>query len=143
MSMTIQQAIDYLSVKYKSSMTCYHQAVDMRLYKAAEVHRRDFEATQIALETLREKAEREDPRPLTPDELRQMIGQPVWTVGVYLDGDTWAGWDIVDGFDNDGVTFGYSTEKPEWWAYDLRDQDGRLFGCAWVAYRHKPKEVQE
>lgn len=93
------------------------------------------------IEALNEKAERENPRPLTPEELRGMIREPVWTVGVSFNGGTWAGWDIIDGADDDGVIFGYSTEKHDWWDYDLRDPGGRLFDCAWLAYRHKPKEV--
>lgn len=99
------------------------------------------EAVSAGIAALLEKAEREDPKPLTIDELGQMNGEPVWTVGVSSNGGTWAGWDIIESVDDDGCFFGYSTEKKEWWAYNLRDLSGSICGCAWVAYRHKPKEV--
>lgn len=82
--------------------------------------------------------------PLTPEELLEMVGQPVWTVGVsFTDDGKWEMWDIVDGIDKDGITFGYSTESREWWNYNLRDEQGKLLGCAWTCYRKPQKEVQE
>lgn len=88
-----------------------------------------------------EKAERENPKPLTLDELRDMDGEPVWTVGVSSTTDgSWGMWDIIESVDDDGVCFGYSTEHTEWWNYNLRNDDGTLCGCAWTAYRNKPKE---
>lgn len=35
-------------------------------------------ASKAALEALKEKRERENPKPLTVEELRGMIGEPVW-----------------------------------------------------------------
>lgn len=82
--------------------------------------------------------------PLTPEELLEMVGQPVWTVGVSCTDDgNWAMWDIVESIDKDGITFGYSTESREWWNYNLRDAQDNLLGCAWTCYRRPPKEVQE
>ena len=78
--------------------------------------------------------------PLMPDELKEMGGEPVWTVGVSYTGDgEWAMWDIVEKADNEGVDFGYSTESREWWNYNLRDKDGKLLSCAWVCYRCPPE----
>ena len=78
--------------------------------------------------------------PLTPDELKEMGGKPVWTVGVsYTDDGKWAMWDIVEKADDEGVDFGYSTESREWWNYNLRDKDGKLLNCAWVCYRRPPE----
>ena len=94
---------------------------------------------EIAATALREKAEREDPKPLTLEELRQMDGEPVWVIGTYFAGGSWQGWDIIERVDHDGILFGYSTEFTEWWNYNLRYADGTLCGCAWCAYRHKPK----
>ena len=37
-----------------------------------------LESDKAALAALREKLERENPKPLTEDELRQMLGEPVW-----------------------------------------------------------------
>ena len=79
--------------------------------------------------------------PLMPDELKEMGGKPVWTVGVsYTDDGKWAMWDIVEKADDEGVDFGYSTESREWWNYNLRDKDGKLLNCAWVCYRRPPEE---
>lgn len=90
---------------------------------------------------IREKRERDNPQPLTLDELREMVGQPVWTIGVSFTKDgSWGTWDIIERVADDGVEFGYSTESAELWNYNLRGNDGKLCGCAWVAYRYKPKE---
>lgn len=68
-----------------------------------------------------------------------MNGEPVWTIGVSHTPDgSWAMWDIIEKVDDDGVCFGYSTERTEWWNYNLRNNDGTLCGCAWLAYRTKP-----
>ena len=81
--------------------------------------------------------------PLMLDELKEMGGKPVWTVGVsYTDDGKWAMWDIVEKADDEGVDFGYSTESREWWNYNLRDKDGKLLNCAWVCYR-RPTEGEE
>lgn len=82
--------------------------------------------------------------PLAPEELREMVGQPVWTVGVSCTDDgNWAMWDIVESIDKDGITFGYSTESREWWNYNLRDAQDNLLGCAWTCYRRPQKEVRD
>ena len=82
----------------------------------------------------------ESNEPLTPEELRKMPGEPVWTVGVsYTNDGKWAMWDIVEKADDEGVDFGYSTEGREWWNYNLRDKAGELLGCAWVCYRRPPE----
>ena len=41
---------------------------------------RIMDASQTALEALREKQQRENPTPLNQEELRDMIGKPVWLV---------------------------------------------------------------
>lgn len=46
-----------------------------------------LEANRAALAALREKQERENPKPLTEEELRQMMGEPVWCV--YEGGASW------------------------------------------------------
>ena len=82
--------------------------------------------------------------PLMPDELKEMGGKPVWTVGVsYTDDGKWAMWDIVEKADDEGVDFGYSTESREWWNYNLRDKDGKLLNCAWVCYRRPPEGEED
>ena len=101
------------------------------------------EMFKMAAVAFREKAEREDPKPLTFEELQKMVGEPVWTVGVSFNDGTWAGWDIIENVDDRGIDFGFSTESAEWWSYNLCDSDGKLLGCAWCAYRHKPKDVTD
>jgi hypothetical protein len=130
MSMTIQQAIDKIAVHYKTSVDCYHQAISKGFYTAANGHRRDMEAEQMALVALREKAKREDPKPLTLEELRQMDGEPVWIkadhYGVFADVVHILGKDDGDAF------IGFKIN------YRLQENG---YGKTWIAYRHKPKEV--
>ncbi len=80
---------------------------------------------EIAAAALREKAEREDPQPLTIEDLRQMDGEPVW-----LDGFEWR------------VSYGVSTISGSLCLETGLDSriplDG--YGETWFAYRHKPKE---
>ena len=82
---------------------------------------------EIAAAALREKAEREDPKPLTYEELWQMNGEPV-----YLDGFEWR------------VSYGVSTINGSLCLATGFDSwiplDG--YGETWFAYRHKPKEVK-
>ena len=82
--------------------------------------------------------------PLTLDELREMDGEPVWTVGVsYTNDGKWAMWDIVEKADDEGVDFGRSTEGREWWNYNLRGNDGKLLDCAWACYRRPPEGEED
>lgn len=80
------------------------------------------------------------PKPLTKEELIDMAGQPVWTVGVSYGEDCW---DIIERVDDNGITFGCSTEGAEWWAYDLRQSDGVLYGCGWCCYRNQPQPEED
>lgn len=103
---------------------------------------------EIAAAALREKAEREDPKPLTLEELRQMDGEPVY-LEYQLGQHTYTGWNVLKSV--------FLTEKGDC----LKCIDGKLFsivgmervkfiteqsfatqdyGKTWIAYRHKPKE---
>lgn len=112
MSITIQEAIKQLD--------------------GAEVlllNRKDFafnEAIIMAIAALREKAEREDPQPLTIEELKGMIGEPVWVQGPGL--PQYGRWAIVED------AFGNSL-------YLVNDFTCHKIGKTWTAYRHKPKEA--
>lgn len=79
----------------------------------------------FVLDALREKAERENPKPLTIEELRQVNGEPVW-----LDGFEWR------------VCYGTSTYRgSEYLETGMGcgiPLDG--YGQSWFAYRHKPRE---
>lgn len=78
MSMTIQEAIDKISLSLYSSEINYKRTVSYGYFEAAEELKKYVEAEQMAIEALREKAEREDPQPLTENDLLHMHGQPVY-----------------------------------------------------------------
>ncbi len=111
MSMTIQQAIENRERCYNYLLGCGPRASN-----------ENVEAVRLSLEALREKAEREDPKPLTLEELRQMDGEPVWVHNLEVNKSFWmlAYKDVVRN------RLGYL------------DYSG--YGKTWIAYRHKPKE---
>lgn len=88
------------------------------------------EAYLLAIAALREKAEREDPNPLTLEELRQMDGEPVY------------------------VTVPGKPHRSKWCIVDLTHPQPGLRGIEYSCsiyltdtnavkvYRHKPKEVE-
>lgn len=119
MRMTIKQAIHVLH------LPCDH----LRNYDEYGIGIDDElqEAMQMAKVALREKAEREEPQPLTIDELKQMIGEPVWVQGPGI--PEYGRWGIVED------AFGNSL-------YLMNDFSCHDIGKTWLAYRHKPKEVQ-
>ena len=83
------------------------------------------EALTMAIAALQEKAEREDPKPLTIEELRQMDGESVWIV--WPDGRIKSQWWIV--------------ESVGWYLMEFSEPDMvKRYGEVWIAYRYKPKE---
>lgn len=83
-----------------------------------------------AITALRAQLEREEPEPLTLEELREMDGKPVWIV--------WIG--------NESSQF----TDPEYALVDSRKQKAESLRCiyrfeyygkTWLAYRQPPKEV--
>lgn len=92
------------------------------------------EACEIAVAAMRElsrlKTDASDKRqatsdaPLTFDELQQMKGEPVWIV--WPDGRIKSQWWLVG---RDG-----------WYMMDFHCR--KDYGETWIAYRHKPEEVQ-
>lgn len=78
---------------------------------------------KFLIDALKEKIEREKPKPLTIEELRQMDGEPVWIDDWWEDSHGWElSMNAADYFDGER-----RTEKE--------------YGGIWIAYRHKPKEV--
>lgn len=118
MRMTIQQAVEAWERSYRYLISLGDQAIPVNM---------DF--ARITLEALREKAEREDPKPLTLKDLRQMDGEPVWIranhYGIFADVVKISGRDDGDNFV--GVKL----------CYRLRENG---YGKTWICYRHKPKE---
>lgn len=81
------------------------------------------------LDAIREKKERENPKPLTIVELRQMNRQPVYVVpqDEFHDRKYWEEWCVLDS--DEAIPPGI-----EYWSWALED-----YGKTWTAYRHKPK----
>lgn len=98
------------------------------------------DALVTALAALRAEQDRLNPQPLAWEELSDMVGEPVWTIGERCGLD---GWDIIEEVYEDSILFGRSTERPVKWRYNLRKLSGELSGCAWLAYRTKPEGSAE
>ena len=115
MSMTIQQAITELS----GLIGVYDDIYD---YEAKEL----WPVFELAVTALREKAEREDPKPLTIEELRGMIGYPIYIVHSHGGNE----WNIFTGYND-----------CSFWSMGESFYLNCRYGKGWNAYRHKPKEV--
>ena len=79
------------------------------------------------LDAIREKKERENPKPLTIEELRQMDQQPVYVVPADSHDSEWC---VMC---NDEACI----PGCDYWAWGIKD-----YGKTWTAYRHKPKEEE-
>lgn len=83
----------------------------------------------LAESALREQEERENPKPLTLDELLEMDGEPVWIrakhYGIYAD--------IVN------IMGKEDGERRVHFSINYRLQENGC-GKTWLAYRNKPKE---
>lgn len=125
MSMTIEKAIDELG----GYIGVYDDIYD---YELKEL----WPALELAVVALREKAEREEPRPLTLEELQEMIGEPVYVISPRR-----SRWYIVHSFHSPDVVggcfilTGVSSAKEHFPFSEC--------GSIWKAYRHKPKEDAE
>ena len=91
----------------------------------------------MALSALREQQERENPKPLTLDELRQMDGEPVWlhTFSSVQKKTNISQWAILESIGNSNAVFlkgGCNSRITKWFCN---------YGTTWLVYRHKPKEV--
>ncbi len=103
----------------------------------------EFEAMEIAKEALREKAERENPKPLTLDELREMVGEPVYIVQL-IDGklnfdSELSRWDILTAIDDDDS----DEDDPTAWFTEDENEILEDYDETWIVYRYKPKEEQK
>lgn len=84
------------------------------------------------LSAIREKQERMNPQPLTLEELGKMEDEPVWVQSPGV--PEYGRWAIVAGVD---ATDGDKT------LYLHNDFTCHEYGRVWIAYRHKPEEVQK
>lgn len=91
---------------------------------------------KFAADAIKEKLEREDPKPLTIEELRKMDGEPVYVSDLRRPQNSEyciirADEPFVDEFscaEIAGCEF-------DWYQFNE-------YGERWIAYRHKPKEVE-
>lgn len=92
-------------------------------------------AYDIAIDVLREQEERENPTPLTLDELRQMDGEPVWleTGEVSIGEQICGSWEIFIG--RESAIYYFTRRKRGFFA--------EHYGKTWLAYRSKPKEAMK
>ena len=96
-----------------------------------------LDAAADALAALHAQQERDNPKPLTLDELREMDGEPVWCV----DGEEHSCYCLVNAESEDCI----DSESGAWCFafYGMtRDGENGLHNMGWLAYRSKPKEVQ-
>jgi len=86
------------------------------------------EEQKIIIAALREYSYHHNPRPLTLDELRERVGEPVWVV--WNEDHDYDGWDVLHSIGSTyAVFYGWRT----WMVL-------KEYGKAWAAYSHKPKE---
>ena len=81
--MKTEQAIEY----FEDEIRFRERSLAGNIVQQTEDWTLSLEANRAALAALREKQERENPKPLTEDDLRQMMGEPVWCV--YEGGANW------------------------------------------------------
>ena len=97
----------------------------------------DFdEAVSLSVTALRAQQERENPKPLTLDELRQMDGEPVWlhTFSSIQKKTNISQWVILESIGNSNAVFlkgGCNSRITKWFCN---------YGTTWLVYRYKPKD---
>lgn len=107
----------------------------MRVHKMGEYpHVLIKEALDMAIDALREQDERDNPKPLTLDELWKMDGEPVFLVDLVHKSDPtvsdlWGGWIVFTNHNQNGFI-------PRGGGFFSNDG----YGKSWIAYRSKPKE---
>lgn len=91
-----------------------------------------YEVCRMAISALRAQQGCENPKPLTLDELQEMIGEPVWIVYTSINIGHWG---IVSGvLEDDGIHICTIEDTGDY-------ATSALYGKTCMAYRHKPKEV--
>lgn len=119
--MTVEQAIEI--IERKSSIPYEN-----------ETFIEDIEpAYDMALSALRTLKERENQRPLILEELKQMLGEPIFIKRKY---EAVGHWKILDSYGKCSITeetFNFSDEDFEF---------SKNYGRGWLAYRYPPKEEQ-
>lgn len=92
-----------------------------------------------AIHALQEKLERENPKPLGLEEMKNMIGNPIWCKWLFPRDREFepGGWFVIVKDDNEKL--GFSAKKPL--EYGCGVCGNKNYGKTWLAYRHKPDLV--
>lgn len=85
---------------------------------------------ETAIEALRAMEERDNPKPLTLDQLKERVGKPVWFKPVNNDEGWWRVISRTEPLDGDAF---YFTDSYCW---------RNAYGKTWLAYDHEPKESE-
>lgn len=100
----------------------------------------DFILVEHAIGIVKEYLNSADENPpLTLDELREMEGEPVWTIE--FGGAETGAWEIVGAYTEDAKS--RDTIKLCSLNNGRYDVGANLYGETWIAYRRKPEEVKE
>ena len=126
--MTREEAIKRFENQLKAAIVVLDSGFGTHPGENDRLYRERKEMAQLAIAALREQEERENPKPLTMDELRQMDGEPVWIERCGSDSQDDKEWALV--FDAGGFCR-TSVGNIAFFA---------LYGIGWLAYRSKPKE---
>lgn len=118
MKATIQEAIEDMETRLCGFRGMGHK-----------FHPKAVAILELTVEALREKLARENPEPLTLEELRHMDGEPVWIVAKHY--RTFADVVYIMGRDKGDAFVGFKI------CHNLQENG---HGKTWNAYRHKPKE---
>lgn len=113
----IEQAIEWITSKVPNCKKCAHEGVYLGCGDQDKVNCAFVRAVyETCLTALRAQAERQNPRPLTLEQLREMDGEPVWYHHLADVEWMWEGWHIHRN--------------------DLVKLDD--YGKTWLPYAHKP-----
>lgn len=127
MSMTIEESIK----RIRNHMEVHRIGEPPHIYIG--------EALTMAIDALKEKAERENPAPLTIEELRQMNGEPVWVTDPSEPAvSAYCTIDVCVRFKEDRVNDKYSEAMIPGDGFSCYQFN--TYGKTWIAYLHKPKE---
>lgn len=112
---------------------------DLIAFVEADIGHGDLHMSSIylAIDALREKQERDNPKPLTLEQLRERNGKPVYI----RTGEGNEGWGICERT-GDSFMFGEFEPDSDFYNMTYNDPVGHfgLHVLSWLAYDHKPKE---
>lgn len=125
--MNTEQAIEIIECFFRESDNkCANGECDF----ASPMCQYDREAAfEIALSALREKAERENPKPLTLEQLKERVGKPVW-----IQKEHYGEYKVFKKHHDSLNKYG-----KRYWFADKEILFECHYGETWLAYDHEPK----